>query len=120
MEIVAVKQTFLDSIDTIITGAGFVKVSDGYNLKTIEREPEQNMMFNNRHMVIPGRTYDVIRSIIFVGEGCVTNEDGSNQREFTQIQFKIVRDKDCTLSHVECFYWDDIPFFEFIFNQFKQ
>ena len=55
--------------------------------------------------------------ITFIGDGWVSNLDGTNQQSFTQIKFKILQDKDTQLDYEDCFYWEEIERFKNVFNE---
>ena len=116
-KIVDIKNEFMTAIRTLISNYGFKRVEDGFEKVDQHRLPDQYINFNGRNMVQSGGVVTLKTIITFIGDGWVSNLDGTNQQSFTQIKFKILQDKDTQLDYEDCFYWEEIERFKNVFNE---
>ena len=112
MEIVVQRNEFMDQVVSLLAQAGFEGEDNKYTLEKIARQPGQTVIINGQRMEQPGREYKIIYDIEIVGDGCIENEDGSIDANFTQIRFSIGDQE-----YEECFRWDNFEWFNKVFNQ---
>ena len=116
-ELVNIRQEFMATILTHLKQLGFVEVVDGYKRTVEQRTPGRTISINGQVMEQPGSLITITQSVYFIGDGWVTNEDGTNKREFSQIKIEIAQDKDTIGSIEECYYWDEADRFINILKQ---
>jgi serine protease inhibitor len=105
-ELVNIRQEFMATILTHLKQLGFVEVVDGYKRTVEQRTPGRTISINGQVMEQPGSLITITQSVYFIGDGWITNEDGTNKREFSQIKIEITQG-DTTSSMEECYYWDE-------------
>ena len=106
-KIINIKQEFMATILTHLKQLGFVEVVDGYERTVEQRTPGRTISINGQVVEQPGSLITINQSVYFIGDGWITNEDGTNKREFSQIKIEITQDKDIIGSMEECYYWDE-------------
>ena len=116
-EIVDIKNEFMTTIRTLMSNRGFKEIENGYEKIDQHKLPDQYININGRNMVSNGGMVTLKTSVIFNGDGWISNKGDTNQRQFSQIRFKIEQNEDTRLDHEECFYWDEIEKFKIIFNE---
>ena len=105
-ELVNIRQEFMATILTHLKQLGFVEVVDGYKRTVEQRTSGRTISINGQVMEQPGSLIKITQSVYFIGDGWVTNEDGTNKREFSQIKIEITQE-DTIGSMEECYYWDE-------------
>jgi hypothetical protein len=116
-EIVLAKEDWLNGVESLLNGYSFNKTEDGnYSKETIKYTSGQTIIINGQRMEQPGQQIKITQSIVFNGDGCISNMDDSDKRNFTQVVFKINSDlQDQT--YEECIYWDDTQRIRELINQ---
>ena len=117
VELVNIKQEWVNTIESHITSRGFEKTDDGYARVRIVRQPGQTIYINGRQMQQGGKEIEVRQNIFFDGDGWVADMDESNKMEFTQIRFEIYQGDNLTNKYEEMFYWDNPTYYINFFNQ---
>lgn len=100
------RDTWLSSIETLLTQLGFTKVDNGFERVHQQRYGSQVTIINGQRMEQPGQIITVKNIIIFNGDGWLVNEDDTNKREFTQVIFEVFTNGNLQGSAEQCMYWD--------------
>jgi hypothetical protein len=116
-DIINTKNEFMTTVKNIIKQYGFTENDNGYEKISEQRTGGQILSINGQRMEQPGKIVVIKHIINFFEDGWVANEDESCKREFTQIKFDILQDNQNIGTYEDCFYWDDINYFENILKQ---
>jgi hypothetical protein len=116
-EIIDLKQEFYISVESQLESLGFIKTNDTYESIINHQLPGQQISINGQTMQYPGKTIELKNTIKLYSDGCISDNDGSNEIGFTQICFTMNQDGEKIREHCECFYWNEFPYFINIFNQ---
>lgn len=100
------KDTWLSSIETLLTQLGFTKVDNGFERTQQQRHGGQVTIINGQRMEQPGQIVTIKNTVTFNGDGWISNKDDTNKREFTQVIFEVFTNGNSQGSAEQCMYWD--------------
>lgn len=100
------KDTWLSSIETLLTQLGFIKVDNGFERVHQQRHGSQVITINGQRMEQPGQIVTIKNTIMFNDDGWISNKDDTNKREFTQVIFEAITNGNSQGSVEQCMYWD--------------
>ena len=116
-QIINQKAEFYTSIEAQLESAGFIKVDDKYENIIKHQLPGQQISINGQVMHQPGKEVEIKNIVKLNNDGWVSDMDGSNKQEFTQIFFEMIHDGEKIREYNENFYWGELSYFMNIFNQ---
>jgi hypothetical protein len=108
----ASREQFIESVIHLLEGKGFSGEDGHYTLQRVLTLPGKTIIINGRQMNEPAKDITVELVADIVGDGYIADKDDNIEREFTSIRFSMGGG-----AYEECFYWDEIEYFEQIFNK---
>ena len=115
--LINLREDFISNIKSALYNYGFKEEGENY-LKNIQfRTPGQVMIINGQRMEHPGEIIETVYKVNIIGDGWVSNTDGVDKEEFTQIGFEIYQNQEKIWGEEFCFYWDNPNNFNIILNQ---
>lgn len=105
------KEHWLYNTRKILLDYGFTENDEEhYTLTTIRQNEGPTVIVNGTKIQQPGQSVKLTYKIEFVGDGYISNEDDTQQINFTNVKFDtIVNDDETSKSTFsECIYWDEV------------
>lgn len=113
------RDAFYQNLEDILTKYQFIKNDNRYTIEYTCQKPGQTMIVNGQRIDQPPVSIPIKKEVTIIGDGSVSNEDGSNEQGFTQIELNLLINNEPNSAHHEAFMWDDINYFNKILANFN-
>lgn len=112
------RNEFYQNLEDILTKYQFIKNDNKYTLEETYQKPGQTMIINGQRIDQLPTPVLVKKEVTVIGDGSVSNEDGSNEQGFTQIELNLFVSNEPNGTLHEAFMWDDINYFNKVLTEF--
>ena len=111
------RDNFIQNMITVLNEYGFKQDDQEFKRIEFRQQPGQSIIINGQRMDQPPQNIEIVKLFTIIGDGYVENGDGSNRKDFTQINFKVFVENEEQGSFEEGFYWDDFEYFKNVIKQ---